>query len=63
MAEQKKHEMQTDISNLRQNCEELEGDVARLELEINDMINKDWDELGNERKSHGEQVEYLVALN
>ena len=34
MAEQKKNEMQTNITQLRQACEELESEVTRLDQEI-----------------------------
>ena len=37
MAEQKKNEMQTNITQLRQACEDLENEVARLDQEIIDM--------------------------
>ena len=41
MAEQKKNEMQTNITQLRQACEELENEVGRLDQEIVDIVKKD----------------------
>ena len=38
MAEQKKNEMQTNITQLRQACDELEGEVQRLETSITDLV-------------------------
>ena len=44
MAEQKKNEMSTNIQQLNQACEELQGEVERLDLEIVDMVRKDEEE-------------------
>ncbi len=41
MAEQKKNEMQTNITQLRQACDELESEVQRLEAAITDLVSKD----------------------
>ena len=41
MAEQKKNEMQTNITQLRQGCDELEQEVQRLDQSIIDMVKKD----------------------
>ena len=38
MAEQKKNEMQTNITQLRQACDELESEVQRLESAITDLV-------------------------
>jgi dynein light intermediate chain len=63
MAEQKKNEMQTNITQLRQAYDELENEVARLDQEIIDIIKKDEEERAREQKAHEDQVEYLKALN
>ena len=63
MAEQKKNEMQTNITQLRQAYDELENEVQRLEQEIVDIIKKDEEERQREQKAHEDQVEYLKALN
>jgi len=63
MAEQKKNEMQTNITQLRQACEESEGEVTRLESEVADIVGKDEDDLKREQKAHEDQCEYLKALN
>ena len=52
MAEQKKTEMQTNITQLRQACEELETEVNRLDQEIIDIIKKDEEERLREQKAH-----------
>ena len=44
MAEQKKNEMQTNITQLRQACEELESEVSRFDSEIVDIVAKDEDD-------------------
>lgn len=63
MAEQKKNEMQTNITQLRQACEELESEVVRLEEEIVNIVQKDEDDNKREQKAHEDQVDYLKALN
>ena len=63
MAEQKKNEMQTNITQLRQACEELENEVTRLDQEIIDIVAKDEDDNKREQKAHEDQVDYLKALN
>ena len=63
MAEQKKNEMQTNITQLRQACEELESEVTRLDQEIIDIVQKDEDDNKREEKAHLDQVDYLKALN
>lgn len=63
MAEQKKNEMQTNITQLRQAYDELENEVTRLDQEIVDIIKKDEEERAREQKAHEDQVEYLKALN
>ena len=63
MAEQKKNEMQTNITQLRQVCEELENEVARCEQEIIDIAKRDAEETAREEKAHNEQVKYLMDLN
>ena len=52
MAEQKKNEMQTNITQLRQACEELENEVTRLEQEIVDIVAKDEEDNKREQKAH-----------
>ena len=44
MAEQKKNEMQTSITQLRAACEELETEVNRLEEEQDEMKKRDADD-------------------
>ena len=63
MAEQKKNEMQTNITQLRQACEDLENEVARLDQEIIDIAKKDADDSTRDEKAHQEQVRYLMDLN
>ena len=63
MAEQKKNEMQTNITQLRQACEELENEVTRLDQEIIDIIKRDEEDRQRDQKAHEDQVEYLKALN
>ena len=63
MAEQKKNEMQTNITQLRQACDELESEVSRLEQEIIDIVKKDKEDRDKDQKAHEDQVEYLKALN
>jgi len=63
MAEQKKNEMQTNITQLRQACEDLENEVARLDQEIIDIAKKDADDSARDEKAHQEQVRYLMDLN
>ena len=63
MAEQKKNEMQTNITQLRQACDELESEVSRLDQEIIDVVKKDEEDRAREQKAHNDQVEYLRALN
>jgi len=63
MAEQKKNEMQTNITQLRQACEELESEVGRFDSEIVDIVGKDEDDNKREQKAHEDQVEYLKLLN
>ena len=54
MAEQKKNEMQTNITQLRQACEELENEVGRLDQEIVDIVKKDEEDKQRDEKSHKE---------
>ncbi len=54
MAEQKKNEMQTNITQLRQACEELENEVARLDQEIVDIVKKDEEDKQRDEKAHKE---------
>ena len=63
MAEQKKNEMQTNITQLRQAYDELENEVTRLDQEIIDIIKKDEEDRQRDQKAHEDQVEYLKALN
>ena len=63
MAEQKKNEMQTNITQLRQACEDLENEVACLDQEIIDIAKKDADDSTRDEKAHQEQVRYLMDLN
>ena len=46
--QQKKNEMQTNITHLRQACEELESEVGRFDSEIVDIVAKD--EEGNKNE-------------
>ena len=55
--------MQTNITQLRQSCEELESEVVRLEEEIVNIVQKDEDDTKREQKAHEDQVDYLKALN
>ena len=52
MAEQKKNEMQTNITQLRQACEELESEVGRFDSEIVDIVGKDEGDNKREQNSH-----------
>lgn len=52
MAEQKKTEMQTNITQLKTACEELENEVTRLNDEIVDIIKKDEEDRQREQKAH-----------
>ena len=55
--------MQTNIGQLRTQCDELEEEVQKLDQNIEDMQKKDEDERNRENKAHEDQVEYLRALN
>ena len=44
--------MQTNITDLKNECENLENEVARLEKEIVDMILGDEEELKQEKTTH-----------
>jgi dynein light intermediate chain len=63
MAEQKKNEMQTNITQLRQSCDELESEVTRQDQEIIDVVKKEEEEVARESKAHEDQINYLKALN
>ena len=52
MAEQKKNEMQTNITQLRQAYDELENEVTRLDQEIIDIIKKDEEDRQRDQKAH-----------
>jgi phage host-nuclease inhibitor protein Gam len=52
MAEQKKNEMQTNIKQLDDTCDELNREVERLEQEIDDIIRRDEEERQREQKAH-----------
>ena len=52
MAEQKKSEMQTNITQLRQACDELENEVTRQDQEIIEMVKKDEEDRAREQKAH-----------
>ena len=54
MAEQKKNEMQTNITQLRQACEELEAEVARCDNELLEIAKKDAEDRAREEKAHQE---------
>ena len=56
MAEQKKNEMQTNITQLRQGCDELENEVQRLDQSIIDLVKKDEEDRQREQKAHEDQV-------
>ena len=55
--------MQTNITQLRQTCEELESEVTRLDQEILDIIKKDEEDTARDQKAHEDQVQYLRELN
>ena len=55
--------MQTNISQLRQACDELEAEVQRLDGAIQDLMKKDEEDRLRDQKAHEDQVEYLKALN
>lgn len=44
--------MQTNITQLRQACEESENEVTRLEQEMVDIVGKDEDDNKREQKAH-----------
>ena len=46
--------MQTNITQLRQACEELENEVARLDQEIVDIVKKDEEDKLRDEKAHKE---------
>ena len=52
MAEQKKNEMTTNINQLRQACEDLESEVARLEQDTEDLEKKNIEEAARDEKAH-----------
>ena len=52
MAEQKKNEMQTNIKQLEETCDELARQVDQLENEIDDIIRRDEEERQREQKAH-----------
>ena len=63
MAEQKKNEMTTNINQLRQACEDLESEVARLEQDTEDLEKKNIEEAARDEKAHKESVKYLIETN
>ena len=63
MAEQKKNEMQTNITQLKQALDELENEVTRQDQETIDIVKRDQEEVDRETKAHEDQVNYLKALN
>ncbi len=46
--------MQKNITQLRQACEELENEVARLDQEIVEIVKKDEEDKQRDEKSHKE---------
>ncbi len=59
MAEQKKNEMQTNITQLRQACEDLENEVQRCDQEYIDIEKKFEEDTARDDRAHQEQVSYL----
>ena len=54
MAEQKKSEMQTNITQLRQACDELETEAARQDQELIDVFKKEEEEVAAAEKAHAD---------
>jgi dynein light intermediate chain len=54
MSEQKKNEMQTNITQLRQACDELENEVTRQDQEIIDVFKKEQEDVERENKAHAD---------
>ena len=52
MAEQKKNEMQTNITQLKQSLDELENEVTRQDQETIDIVKRDQEEVDRETKAH-----------
>ena len=46
--------MQTNITQLRQACDELESEVTRLDQEIIDIVKKDEEDRAREQKAHND---------
>ena len=63
MAEQGKNEMNGNIKQLEDTCNDHAEEIKRLEREIEDTIKRDEEECLREEKAHQDQVEYLNALN
>merc|ERR1712166_1637174 len=63
MSEQKKNEMQTNIEELEDSCEELVAETKKLTQEQDNVIRRFAEEMARESKAHQDQVDYLNALN
>ena len=63
MEEAYKTEMQTNITNLRQKCEDLEAEVARLEQSMFDTVKQDVAERESEGQKHKKEITFYEELN
>ena len=62
MAEQKKVDMNQQITSLEAECEQKQKEIEDLDVEIEDMIRNDEEERGKEQKAHEENVKHLKDL-
>ena len=58
MEEAYKTEMQTNITSLRQKCEDLEAEVTRLEQEMFDTVRQDVAERDSEDQVHKKEITF-----
>jgi len=63
MAEQGKNEMNTNIKQLIEACDDNAEEIKKLEAEIERKILEDEKQRQSEQKQHEEQVKYLNELN
>lgn len=63
MAEQGKNEVQTDISNLGEQCKSYDEEIKELQEQIEKMIREDAEETEKEEKKHTDEVVFLNDLN
>ena len=63
VAECRKNEMQTNIKQLEDACEEFYATTKRFEQEIEDTIRRDEEERLKEQKQHQDTVNFLNEVN